>query len=217
MFSHPESHVESQAMAGVFENSSVVGIRIADPTTGRGGASCALLSSDGTPLTFQLGTQDNPLRSPFGANVYGAPEVQEKATRLNLEVDVSGRDAVIAKFREVDAQVVAWLRANAEKFKIKNPAEAYRPLVIHDQEYGSTRVRFKMNTAGLNAARGWMMADQTRIPDLKRGVNLKESPFVLVFQISKLWSMSREIGCTLEVKHVIVTNAVDDVFPMRLD
>ena len=60
------------------------------------------------------------------------------------------------------------------------------------------------------------MADQTRIPDLK-GVNLKESPFVLVFQISKLWSMSREIGCTLEVKHLIVTNAVDDVFPMQLD
>ena len=119
MFSHPESHVESQAMAGVFENSSVVGIRIADPTTGRGGASCAILSSDGTPLTFQLGTQDNPLRSPFGANVYGAPEVQEKATRLNLEGDVSGRDAVIAKFREVDARIIAWLRTNAEKFKIK--------------------------------------------------------------------------------------------------
>ena len=102
MFSHPESHVESQAMAGVFENSSVVGIRIADPTTGRGGASCAILSSEGTPLTFQLGTQDNPLRSPFGANVYDAPEVQEEANRLNLEVDVSGRDTVIAKFREVD-------------------------------------------------------------------------------------------------------------------
>ena len=90
-------------------------------------------------------------------------------------------------------------------------------MIIHDAEYGTIRVRFKMNTAGLNAARGWMMADQTRIPDLKRGVNLKESPFVLVFQISKLWSMSREIGCTLEVKHVIVTNAVDDVFPMQID
>ena len=81
MFSHPESHVASQAMAGVFENSSVVGIRIADPSAGRGGASCALLSSEGTPLTFQLGSQDWPLRSPFGANVYGAPEVQEKAIR----------------------------------------------------------------------------------------------------------------------------------------
>ena len=145
MFSHPESHVESQAMAGGFENSSVVNIRIADPTTGRGGASCAILSSDDTPLTFQLGTQENPLRSPFGANVYGAPKVQEKATRLNLEVDVSGRDAVIAKFREVDAQVIAWLRANAKKFTFDNPADAYRPIVIHDPEYGSTRVRFKMN------------------------------------------------------------------------
>ena len=81
MFSHPESHVESQARVGVFENSSVVGIRIADPSAGRGGASCALLSSEGTPLTFQLGSQDWPLRSPFGANVYGAPEVQEKAIR----------------------------------------------------------------------------------------------------------------------------------------
>ena len=73
-----------------------------------------------------------------------------------------------------------------------------------------------MNTAGLNAARGWMLANRTRIPDLKRGVNLKETPFVLVFQISKLWSMSREIGCALEVKHGIATNSVDDVFPMQL-
>ena len=106
MFSHPESHVvESQAMAGVFENSSVANIRISDPNLGRGGASCAILNSEGTPLTFQLGSQEIPLRSPFGANVYGAPEVQEKATRLNLEVDVTGRDALIAKFREVDAQV----------------------------------------------------------------------------------------------------------------
>ena len=87
MFSHPESHV-SQAMSGAFENSSVANLRVSDPTTGRGGASCALLSSEGTPLTFQLGSQETPLRSPFGANVYGAPEVQEKATRLNLEVDV---------------------------------------------------------------------------------------------------------------------------------
>ena len=217
MFSHPESHVvESQAMAGIFEISSVANIRISDPNLGRGGASCALLNSEGAPLTFQLGSQESPLRSPFGANVYGAPEVQEKATRLNLEVDVTGRDAVIAKFIEVDAQIVAWLRTNGDKFKIKNPAEAYRPIVIHDPEYGSTRVRFKMNTAGLNAARGWSMADQTRISDLKRGVNLKETPFVLVFQVSKIWSMSRELGCTLEIKHVICMNAADDVFPMQL-
>ena len=215
MFSHPEGPV-SQAMSGAFENSSVANLRVSDPSVGRGGASCALLSSEGTPLTFQLGSQESPLRSPFGANVYGAPEVQEKATRLNLEVDVSRRDAVIAKFSEIDAQIVAWLRANGDKFKIKNPAEAKRPIVIHDPEYGSTRVRFKMNTAGLNAARGWSMADQTRIPDLKSGVNLKETPFVLVFQVSKVWSMSRELGCTLEVKHAICTNAVDDVFPMQL-
>ena len=206
----------SQVMSGAFENSSVATLRVSDPSVGRGGASCAILSSEGTPLIFQLGSHESPLRSPFGANVYGAPEVQEKATRLNLEVDISGRDAVIAKFGEIDEQILAWLRANGNKFKIKNPTEAYRPLVIRDTEYGSTRVRFKMNTAGMNAARGWSMTDQTRIPDLKRGVNLRETPFVLVFQVSKVWSMSRELGCTLEVKHVICTNAADDVFPMQL-
>ena len=35
---------------------------------------------------------------------------------------------------KVDAQIVAWLRTNGDKFKIKNPAEAYRPIVIHDPE-----------------------------------------------------------------------------------
>ena len=215
MISQPDSHIESQAMNGIFENSSIAGIRISDPTTGRGGSSCSILSAEGLPLTFQLGSQESPLRSPFGANVYGAPEVQEKATRLNLEVDVTGRDALIAKFRELDLTILGWLRMNADKFKIKNAAEAYRPIVMHDPEYGSTRVRFKMNTVGLNAARAWSLETQTRLPDLK-SVNLKESPFVLMFQVSKLWSMSRELGVTLEAKHVIVTNTVDDVFPMQL-
>ena len=70
-----------------------------------------------------------------------------------------------------------------------------------------------MNTAGLNAAKGWTMEDKARVPDLKQ-VNFRETPFILVFQISKLWSMSKELGCTCEVKHVVLTSGADDVFPM---
>ena len=202
-------------MAQVFESSDVSGIRVSDPQPGRGMTTCSLSDAQGKPLTFQLGSADAPLRSPFGAGVYGSKEENEKATRLNLDALVSGRDDVIAKFREVDAQIVAWLRANEDKFRMKNPHENYRPILIDDPEYGTTRIRLKMNTVGLSQAKGWTMADKARVPDLK-AVNLRETPFILIFSLSKLWSMSKEIGCTLEVKHCILTESCDDVFPMDI-
>ena len=107
--------VALKPMAQVFESSDVSGIRVSDPQPGRGMTTCALSDAQGKPLTFQLGSAEAPLRSPFGASVYGGAEENAKATRLNLDALVSGRDDVIAKFREVDAQIVAWLRANAEK------------------------------------------------------------------------------------------------------
>ena len=202
-------------MAQVFESADVAGIRISDPAPGRGMTTCNLSDAHGKPLTFQLGSAEAPLRSPFGAGVYGGAEENAKATRLNLEALITGRDDIIAKFREVDAQIVAWLRENQDKFRVRNASENYRPLFIEDPEYGTTRVRFKMNTAGLNAAKGWTMEDRARVPNLK-AVNFRETPFILVFQISKLWSMSKELGCTCEVKHVILTSGADDVFPMDL-
>ena len=71
----------------------------------------------------------------------------------------------------------------------------------------------KKNTAGLNAAKGWTIEDKARVPDLKT-VNFRETPFVLIIQLSKLWFMSKEVGCTVEVKHAILTNSADDVFPL---
>ena len=81
-----------------------------------------------------------------------------------------------------------------KKFKVKNPADNYRPIVIEDEKYGTTRVRIQ------------------RIEDLKT-VNSRDCPFMLVFQASKVWSMSRDVGRSLEVKHVVVMNDVDDEMP----
>ena len=202
-------------MAQVFEAADVSGIRVSDPNSGRGILTCNLSNAHGKPLIFQLGSAGAPLRSPFGAGVYGGAEENAKATRLNLDALITGRDDVIAKFREIDAQIVAWLKENQDKFRVRNASENYRPLLVEDAEYGTTRIRFKMNTAGLNAAKGWTMEDKARVPDLKQ-VNFRETPFILIFQISKLWSMSKEIGCTCEVKHAILTSGADDVFPMDL-
>ena len=77
-------------------------------------------------------------------------------------------DDVIAKFREVDVQIVAWLRANQDKFRARNASENYRPLFVEDSEYGTTRIRRKMNTAGLNAAKGWTLENEARVPTSKR-------------------------------------------------
>ena len=202
-------------MTQVFEAADVSGIRVSDPNPGRGVLTCNLSNAHGKPLIFQLGSASAPLRSPFGAGVYGGAEENAKATRLNLDALITGRDDVIAKFREIDAQIVAWLKENQDKFRVRNASENYRPLLVEDAEYGTTRIRFKMNTAGLNAAKGWTMEDKARVPDLKK-VNLRETPFILIFQISKLWSMSKELGCTCEVKHVVLTSGADDVFPMDL-
>ena len=208
--------IAPKPMAQVFEAADVAGIRISDPAPGRGMTTCNLSDAHGKPLTFQLGSAEAPLRSPFGAGVYGGAEENAKATRLNLDALVTGRDDVIAKFREIDAQIVEWLRANQDKFpRVRNPHENYRPLLVENAEYGTTRIHLKMNTAGLNQAKGWTLDDKARVPDLKQ-VNFRETPFILIFQISKLWSMSKEIGCTCEVKHVILTSGADDVFPMDL-
>ena len=181
-----------------------------EPTNSRGGTACAV-TNDGQALVLQLGTPSQALRSPFGAGVYGSAEENQKATRLNLEVDITGRHEIITKFREIDNQVVAWLKT-CDKFKIKNPADSYRPIVIEDEKYGTTRVRFKMNVAGLNAARGWKFETRQRLEDLKT-VNFRDCPSMLVFQVSKVWSMSRDVGCSLEVRHVVVMNDVDDEMP----
>ena len=42
---------------------------------------------------------------------------------MHLEALVSGRDDAIAEFREVDAQIVAWVCANADKIRMKKPCE----------------------------------------------------------------------------------------------
>ena len=203
-------------MAQIFESADVSGIRVSDPVTGRGMTTCNLSDAHSKPLTFQLGSAEAPLRSPFGAGVYGGAEENAKATRLNLDALITGRDDIIAKCREIDTQIVEWLRANQDKFpRVRNASENYRPLVVEDSEYGTARIRLKMNTAGLNAAKGWTMVDRARVPDLK-AVNFRETPFILIFQISKLWSMSKELGCTCEVKHVVLTSGADDVFPMDL-
>ena len=97
-------------MSQVLEAADVSGIRVSDPAPGRGMTTCNLSDAHGRPLTFQLGSAEAPLRSPFGAGVYGGAEENAKATRLNLDALVTGRDDVIAKFREIDAQIVAWLR-----------------------------------------------------------------------------------------------------------
>ena len=59
------------------------------------------------------------------------------------------------------------------------------------------------------------MVNKARVPDLK-AVNFRETPFILIFQLSKVWFMSREVGCTLEVKRAVLTESGDDVFPMDL-
>ena len=203
-------------MAQVFETADVSSIRVSDPNPGRGMLTCNLSDATGKPLIFQLGSAEAPLRSPFGAGVYGGKEENDKATRLNLDALITGRDDIIAKFGEIDAQIVEYLRANQDKFRVRNASENYRPLVVEDSEYGTARIRLKMNTSGMNAAKGWTIEDKARVPDLK-AINFRETPFILIFQISKLWSMSKELGCTCEVKHVILTSGADDVFPVEVE
>ena len=217
MFPSIEGSIEPiapKAMAQVFESADVSGIRIGDPVVARGMSICSLSDAAGRALIFQLGSPEKPLRSPFGASVYGSKEENDKATRLNLDALITERRDIISKFHEIDQQIVTWLHANADKFpRIKNPHEQYRPITSEDESYGTTRVRMKLNTAGLNAAKGWTIGDKARVPDLKT-VNFRESPFVLIIQISKLWVMSKEIGCTVEVKHALLASSADDVFPL---
>ena len=100
---------------------------MSDPNLGRGTTTCALSDARGKPLTFQLGSAEAPFRSHSGAGVYGGAEENAKATRLNLDALITGRDDIIAKFREVDAQIVAWLKENQDKLRARNPPRELPP------------------------------------------------------------------------------------------
>ena len=203
-------------MAPLFESASTpFDLTIADSVSGRGGSSCNITDSNGQPLVFQIGTLQQPLQSPFGAGVFGDAAANEKATRLNLDFDVSQRADLQQKFEALDAQVLQWLEQNKDKFKVKSIEEAYKPCLIDDDKYGTRRFRTKLNTAGLNSAKAWDAKTKERIPDVK-AINFRECPCVAHIQISKIWCMAKQIGITRECKSAVITQA-EEAFPLDME
>ena len=176
---------------------------------GRGGQTLSITDSKNDPIILQLGSTDHPLRSPFGAGVYGDQAAQDKATRLNLDLTVHDHPLLLNKLRELDSAIFSSLQSS--DLKIKSLDDAYRPIVIEDAKYGTQRIRCKLQLTGMHATKCWH-TDHSRIDDPK-SIDFRECPCVPVVQVKNVWVMQKDMGVVLELKHVVVTKEVSS-FPL---
>ncbi len=127
--------------------------QIYSPTTNsKGGRSAAVLRKSGKPIEITLADPTTePLRSPFGASVYGE---SEETTRLNLDLNLN--NDIEKWLRSADDYIVKQAsRSSTTLFKKELSEEevrkTYVPLV-REKEGWAPKVRTKVN---LNKVRVW--------------------------------------------------------------
>ena len=161
---------------------------VGELTTSTRGQKSAPIFADSKPCPhLQLCTSDKPMLAPFGASAYG--DVDGKATRLNMELDLS--DDQCTHLAVLDE----WAMTEAKKLGLRGE---YRPCVGLDK-HGNRRVRVKVSTQGIHAAKFW---DNMRTPMGK--VKDLESVVCPVVAAKNLWTMAGQYGICMDLRHAVV-------------
>ena len=163
---------------------------VGELTTSTRGQKSAPVFADSKPSPhIQLTDVAHPMTAPFGASAYNDPE----ATRLNCELDLS--PAQVAQLGKLDE----WAKARAKELGLRGE---YRPCVGLDK-HGNQRVRVKVSTTGVHAARFW---DTVRTPlGTAKDLQLQGASIVPIVAVKSLWVMAGMYGLTLELRHAVVT------------
>ena len=182
-------------------------MQLCAPITGpRGNRSCALLTSDGKPVTCKL----PPTTTPFNAGVYGdAP-----STRLNL--DLVCDDPAYQKFlNAVDEFVLQTICKNSsDYFKSKKTPEEVRAafkrsIKTIEREGGPTYaplVRTKINVAGQGCVTVWDENKQSRaLPEDWRKCSIQ--PILIAKSVYFLQGI---LGVTYQIDDCIVHEKSDE-------
>ena len=167
------------------------------------GAKMALLtngadSSDRCNYTFS-----EPTRCPFGPSNF---DKDPKATRLNLDIRVSGDAAVF--FEGLDAWAIDYICAHSERLFKKNLSLAqvkdmYHPCVRKAPGY-EPLLRTKFNAAGTRGAcRFWTAGGVEREAPL----DWREAEVTPHVHVSHLWMMGGSCGLVVNVCDLLVAEA----------
>ena len=166
----------------------------------KGAKSCALVKPPNEKVFLNLGSKQEPLRTPFGATSFN----DEAATRKTLEFSLSPQQVDL--WNQFDAWALEYLQKHSERlFKKKLSAAevktAYKSPVTQKADYWP-HLRCKINTGGIAAARIWDDADsRTVLPD-----DLREFDIIPRILISHLWIMgaAKDFGWVLQVNDLCV-------------
>ena len=170
--------------------------QLSDFITGQKGQKLASITQNGKTPQFQLCLPEHPLPCPFGISAFQ----DEAATRLNCDVNLGGHPELLAKLSEIDA----WAQSLSQG---PLPSLIYSPLVATNPAFGTSRLRIKVGTVGLNKARFWH-PERTRIEDVKsmdtRGCNV-----VPVVSFPRIWIMQKQWGIVCEMRDAILECPTD--------
>jgi hypothetical protein len=154
----------------------------------RGAKSCQVRGQDGTKITFVLGTSQEPVTTPFGANSFTEGEGGRKTLEFSLSAEQE------KEWTAFDEWAVSYLAKNSYRlFKaIKTEEqirENYRSPVQKKGDYRAT-LRCKVNVDGCHPVRCWNVnRERVDLPE-----DLRDTELVGKIILSHLWMMSKEYG-----------------------
>jgi hypothetical protein len=180
---------------------------LAEPiVSSRGAKSCAL-SNNGAKFVQTLGSRDEPLTTPFGAQSFQNESTNRKTLEFRLPVGEA------TDFWDgFDAWAVTYLTCHSTRLfgkslTIEQVRDGYRPCVSRRGSYPPT-LRTKVNLSGSNVVRCWSPAEERiEVPQEFRGLEL-----VALVSVPHLWMMNREFGWVLQPND-LMCSAVSQTCP----
>jgi hypothetical protein len=113
-------------------------------TSAKGSKSCAILNKDGTKISFELGTCEEPVFSPFGAQCWQ----DNPSSRKSLEIDATPRTS--ATIKAIEQVLKTQLATHSQKIfgKILGPDKIddlwHSPMQQKNPDYPA-RIRLKIS------------------------------------------------------------------------
>ena len=176
-------------------------VSVGEQQTSRKGQKFSEIKFSGEQPCFQLSSE--ALYSPFKAGVY---QETGQETRLNLDLHISDSLRPILE---------AYDQFFAAEIKKLAPKANYHALVQESEGDYPSKLRLKVNTQGMLAARIWR-PDQSLAGNI-RAVNTAGARLIACIVFTKVWYMGSQAGVTAELRHAVLyeaTDVPDDVFPL---
>ena len=162
------------------------------------GCKTANASYNGAPCKFLL-SADEWFAAPFGASAYQNPE----AVRLNMELDVSGKD-VHPLLQALDRWAVQHVSESGlfGDMSAEDVSKQYHSCLQFSEKYNSHRLRTKVNISGMNSCKWFKHPD--REPVTYAALDLRQSVVQPVIHFKGIWKQASQWGLSLDVIKALV-------------